>query len=158
MNDMFRHLIVDPGDIKWEQTCPGALYVALSRAKSMGSFTSDTDYPLDSAIYWYGSGISEHRILEGHMKNSKKKGAPKDKCVLIAKREKWIQYLKKKKSQTKINTYNEEDKTNMASVHHSQTEVRKRIAAMITNPNKSWSKRKKQPQYSIPRNYFGQYA
>ena len=96
VNDMFRHLIVDPGDIKWEQTCPGALYVALSRAKSMGSFTSDTNYPLDSAIYWYGSGISEHRILEGHMKNSKKKGAPKDKCVLIAKREKWIQYLNKK--------------------------------------------------------------
>ena len=63
-----------------------------------------------------------------------------------------------KKSQTKINTYNEEDKTNMASVHHSQTEVRKRIAAMITNPNKSWAKRKKQPQYSISQNYFGQYA
>ena len=63
-----------------------------------------------------------------------------------------------KKSQTKINTYNKEDKANMASVRHSQTEVRKRIAAMITNPNKSWSKRKKQPQHSIPPNYFGQYA
>ena len=140
---MFRHLIIDPGDIKWEQTCPGALYVALSRAKTMGTFTSDTNHPLDSAIYWYGSGISQFRILEGHMKNSKKKGAPKEKCVLITKREKWVQYLKKKKSQTKINTYNEEDKANMASVNHSQAEVRKWIAAMITNPNQSWSKRKK---------------
>ena len=95
-NDMFRHLIIDPGDMKWEQTCPGALYVALSRATTMGTFTSDTEYPLDSAIYWYGSGISQFRILEGHMKNSKKKGDPKEKCVLITKREKWVQYLQQK--------------------------------------------------------------
>ena len=61
---MFHHLIVDPGDINWEQTCPGALYVALSRAKTMGTFSSDTSFPRDSAIYWYGSGISTHRILE----------------------------------------------------------------------------------------------
>ena len=31
--DMLCQLIVDPGDQKWEHTCPGALYVALSRAK-----------------------------------------------------------------------------------------------------------------------------
>ena len=158
VNDMFRHLIIDPGDMKWEQTCPGALYVALSRAKTMGTFTSDTEYPLDSAIYWYGSGISQFRILEGHMKNSKKKGAPKEKCVLITKREKWVQYLQQKKSQTITKSYDEADKENMASESHSQAEVKERIAAMITNPNQSWSKRKKQPQYSIPRNYFGQYA
>ena len=54
----------DQGNAKWEQFCPGALYVALSRAKTMGTFTSDTEYPLDSAIYWYGSGISQFRILE----------------------------------------------------------------------------------------------
>ena len=35
-NDMICHLIIDPGDTKWEQTCPGALYVALSRAKNYG--------------------------------------------------------------------------------------------------------------------------
>ena len=68
--DMFRYLIVDPGDLKWEQTCPGALYVALSRAKTMGTFTSDTSFPRDSAIYWHGSGISTIRILEGHKKTA----------------------------------------------------------------------------------------
>ena len=68
--DMFRYLIVDPGDLKWEQTCPGALYVALSRAKTMGTFTSDTLFPRDSAIYWHGSGISTTRILEGHKKTA----------------------------------------------------------------------------------------
>ena len=76
--DMFRYLIVDPGDIKWEQICPGALYVALSRAKTMGTFTSDTSFPHDSAIYWHGCGISTSRILEGHKKDNSIKGAPKE--------------------------------------------------------------------------------
>merc|ERR1711949_24746 len=88
------------GDTKWEQTCPGALYVALSRAKHMGTFTSETDYPLDSAIYWIGSGICNFRILEGHMKKSKKKGGTKEKCVLITKRDKWVEYLHRKQSRT----------------------------------------------------------
>ena len=157
-NDMFRHLIVDPGDTKWEQTCPGALYVALSRAKHMGTFTSETDYPLDSAIYWIGSGICNFRILEGHMKNGKKKGGPKEKCVLITKQEKWIEYLHKKQSQTTTTFLNTTVKNNMVSVQHSQEEIRELIAAIITTPNKSWTKRKKQAKYSIPRNYFGQYA
>ena len=157
-NDMFRHLIVDPGDTKWEQTCPGALYVALSRAKTMGTFTSETDYPLDSAIYWIGSGICDFRILEGHMKNGKKKGGPKEKCVLITKRDKWVEYLHRKQSQTNTAFFNTDDKTRMTSVQHSQEEIREMIAAMITTPNKSWTKRKKQAKYSIPRNYSGQYA
>ena len=140
---MFRHLIVDPGDTKWEQTCPGALYVALSRAKHMGTFTSETDYPLDSAIYWIGSGICNFRILEGHMKKSKKKGGPKEKCVLITKRDKWVEYLHRKQSQTNTTFLNTTDKPNMVSVQHSQGEIKELIATMITNPNISWPKRKK---------------
>ena len=96
MNDMFSHLIIDPGDTKWEQSCPGALYVALSRAKTMGTFTSDIEYPLDSAVYWYGSHISQYRILRGHLKKNPKTGAPGEKCLLITKREKWVEYLEKK--------------------------------------------------------------
>ena len=76
-NDMFCHLIVDPGDLKWEQTSPGALYVALSREKSMGTFTTYTSFPRDSAIYWYGSGISTTRILDGHKNNNARQGGPK---------------------------------------------------------------------------------
>ena len=73
INDVFRHLIVDPGDLNWEQMCPGALYVALSRAKTMGTFRDDTSFPQDSAIYWYGSGLSTARILNGHLKKNTKK-------------------------------------------------------------------------------------
>jgi hypothetical protein len=50
------------------------------------------------------------------------------------------------------------DKRKIRSAKHNQAEVRERIAAIITTPNKSWAKRKKQEKYSIPRNYFGQYA
>ena len=113
------------------------------RKKTMGTFTSETDYPLDSAIYWIGSGICNFRILEGHMKNGKKKGGPKDKCVLITKRDKWVEYLHRKQSQINTAFFNTDDKTNMASVQQSQEEIREMIAAMITTLNKSWTKRKK---------------
>ena len=57
-----------------------------------------------------------------------------------------------------MKTYDKHDKANMTSINHSQAEVKKRIASIITNPNESWSERKKQSMYGIPRNYFGQYA
>ena len=80
-NDMFRHLIVDPGDTKWEQTCPGALYVALSRAKHMGTFTSETDYPLESAIYWIGSGILQFSdFRRTHEEKQEKKWPKREMC------------------------------------------------------------------------------
>ena len=88
INDVFRHLIVDPGDLNWEQMCPGALYVALSRAKTMGTFRDDTSFPRDSAIYWYGSGLSTTRILNGHLKkNTRRKtrmSSPCSQLILIS--------------------------------------------------------------------------
>ncbi len=156
--DMFRHLIVDPGDLRWEQTCPGALYVALSRARTMGTFTSDTSFPRDSAIYWHGPGISTTRILEGHMKHAKKKGDPKIKCLLVTKRERWVEYLANKKDGTQQKKFSTAKKEAMMKVTHSQSDVKERIADIITKPNKSWATRKRNTQYAIPRNYFGQYA
>jgi len=43
-------------------------------------------------------------------------------------------------------------------VKRTQAEVRERIATIITTPNKSWAKQKKQENYAIPRNYFSQSA
>ncbi len=42
-NDQFHYLIIDPGDIKTEQQQPGILYVAMSRAKTMGNMTNDCE-------------------------------------------------------------------------------------------------------------------
>jgi len=110
INDMFCHLIVDPGDLKWEQTCPGTLYVALSRAKTMGTFRDDTSFPQDSAIYWYGSGLSTARILNGHLKNNTKKGGPKVKCLLITKRDCWVAFLHQKTEHTRTKVYSDSEK------------------------------------------------
>ena len=49
--DMLQYLLVDPGGLKWEQSCPGAFYIALSRARTFRTFSSDTVFPRDSAIY-----------------------------------------------------------------------------------------------------------
>ena len=75
--DMFRYLICDPGNTSWEQTCPGAFYVALSRAKTIGDMTSDTQFPKNSAIYWINEGICSTRIREGGLKKGANRGDPK---------------------------------------------------------------------------------
>ena len=66
--DMFRYLICDPSNLKWEQDCPGALYVTLSQAKTMGKFKSDTKFTEKSIIYWVRDGINKIRIIEGSLK------------------------------------------------------------------------------------------
>ena len=79
-------------------------------------------------------------------------------CILITKRECWIDFLHEKKEQTRTRVFSELDKRKMKAVKHSQAEVREIIVAIITTPNKSWSKQKKHNKYAIPQNYFGQYA
>ena len=83
-SDIFRYLIADPGDLRWEQMCPGALYVALSRAKTMGTFQPSMKFTRKSAIYWRGEGITTRRIMDGSLKCGKN-GDPKVKCELIKK-------------------------------------------------------------------------
>ena len=60
--------------MSWEQNFPGGLYVALSQAKIMGTFWSDTDNPSDSAIYFQGNGICEDRICNGALKTETDQG------------------------------------------------------------------------------------
>ena len=124
----------------------------------MGTYSTDTSFPRDSAIYWYGSGISTTRILEGHKKNNTTKGGPKVKCLLITKRDRWISFLQKEMKRTRVNVFSDYHKQKIRTTKYTQAEVTERIAAVITTPNKSWAKQKKQERYSIPRNYFGQYA
>ena len=92
---MFYHFIIDPDDLKWEQTYPRVIYVSMSRTKTMGTFTLDNFFPQVSANYWYGSGILTTWILEGHKKYNTKKDRPKVKCLLITKQECWVEFLHK---------------------------------------------------------------
>ena len=124
----------------------------------MGFSTTNTSFSRDSAIYCYGSGISTNRILEGHKKNYAKQGEPKVKCLLINKQERWVVFLKNRKEHTRAKVFSDFKKTKMRAVKHTQRNMRERIAAIITAPNRSWAKQKKQEKYTIPHNYFGQYA
>ncbi len=124
----------------------------------MGTYSNDTSFPRDSSIYWYGSGISTTRILEGHNKINTRKGGPKVNFLLITKRERWVAFLQKKMEHIRASVFSESDKQKIRAAKNTQEEVRERIAAIITTPKKSWTKRKKQEKCSIPRNFFGQYA
>jgi hypothetical protein len=157
-DDMFRYLLVDPGDLSWEQQTPGAQYSAISRAKTMGTFRSNDSHPKDSAIYWIGSGISKTRILEGHMKKGKRKGAPKENCVLVTKRDRWVKYLHEKQKQTPNRIFDRSEIEAMATTRYSQDELKECIADIITRPNETWKKQKQSPQYTIPRDFFGNVA
>ena len=49
--DMFKYLICNPGNLAWEHLCPSALYSALSRVKTMGTFRKINKYTKMLAIY-----------------------------------------------------------------------------------------------------------
>ena len=115
-------------------------------------------YPKDFAIYWYGSGISTARILGGHLKNITKKGGPKVKTLLTTKQDQWDAFLHEKKEHTTTKVLSVLEKRELQTVRHTQDEVRKRIATIITTPNKSWAKRRKLNKYTVSRSFFGQYA
>ena len=154
--DMFRYLICDPGDLKWEQDCPGALYVALSRARSMGGFRSGNKYTKKSVIYWTGGGMTTNRILEGSKRKNPTKGGPKLKCELIIKRDRWVKYLQEQYNSRTQKTFLDIDIESFNKTRFAQAEVQERIAHMITDPNETWLHLKTN-EYGTPANYFGTY-
>lgn len=153
-SDMFRYLIIDPGNLSWEQQCPGAFYVALSRAKSMGTFWPDTAHPKDSNVYWQGQGISKIRICHGALKKGKRAGMPKEKCKLIEKREQWVKYLMDKHDLTQTLKFTSKERKRMNDMRFSQDAIRDSIADIIVNPNAPWLTLKKE-KYTIEKSFFG---
>ena len=156
--DMFRYIICDPGDLAWEKNTPGAFYVALSRARTMGDFSSDSKFTRKSSIYWKGDGINIDRILEGSMKINPRRGGPRlIKCETVVKRDRWVNYLKEKQAVTSTNNYTQSDIKRFHSQRYSQTELRNKITQMITTPNETWQKLKRD-NYLAPSNFFKNYT
>ena len=153
--DQFKYLIVDPGPTSWEQNCPGALYVALSRAKTMGTFWSDTDNPSDSAIYFQGNGICEDRIRDGALKNGNRPGDAKVNCVLIDKREQWVRHLTIREQNTTRKQYTMTEMKQFKATRFTQFQTRDGIMDMVTQPNKSWLRLKRTEKYRVQNNFFG---
>jgi hypothetical protein len=102
-NDQFKHLIVDPGNLTTKLQNPGILYVAMSRAKTIGTVTPNNLHPKDRAIFWTGSGICLNRVLN----ITKKRGLNGNitNCLKINKNNTgWITYFNKITSPQQNNT------------------------------------------------------
>ncbi len=105
-NDQFQHLIINPGDIKSEQQQPGILYVAMSRATTIGDMTNNTPNPRNSAVYLTGSGMSKNRVLHGSTKNQiHTQGQERVNCLKIKKRDNWVNYLTQQCKNTSSEQY-----------------------------------------------------
>jgi len=151
-------MIMDPSDISWEiQNCCGTLYVATSRGKTLGSKENIEwgDHPQNSAIHWTGPNISTSRILDCAKKRNGQL------CEAVIKRERWVDYLKKRAAETK-ETYNEEMVTKiLTTTYKTATEgnlvpdretLMTRISNIIKSPNDNWSAKKQ--EWELPRTYF----
>ena len=76
---------------------PGMVYVATSRAKTIGAVTPNELHPKDSAIFWTGSGICLSRVQnitqKRGLESSRKIAKPTEKCsVFIHRRKKHVEF------------------------------------------------------------------
>lgn len=100
LHDIVKHLLVDPGPGSFEHLALGILYVALSRAKSIGNF-QDEDINYLSSLYWIGSNMCRTRVKKIGLKKDNTKG------IAMLQREKWVEFLQKQKKHTET-IYNKE--------------------------------------------------
>ena len=148
---------MDPGDLTTELLNPGILYVALSRAKTIGTVTPNILHPKDSAIFWTGSGmcltrvlnITQKKGLDGNMTN----------CLKVDKRQKWVEHLIERNHVTTSQQYQRKRMKKIKKKipnniqQMEDLDLQKAIATMITDPNETW-KRIRGEKYMVPRSYF----
>ena len=82
--NQYEVLMCDPDERRYESTCMGLLYTAISRATTLGDESGR-----GSAIYFFGSHFDESRF-----RNIGKKNGSTHDYEAIQKREKWVKYLK----------------------------------------------------------------
>ena len=92
VDNLILRIIADPGSIAFEQLTPGLLYTLLSRVTTIGR--DDIKYR-DSALYFFGSNMSEKRILRlGYNKDGTRN-------LRVLKRDVWDKYLKHRENDWK---------------------------------------------------------
>ena len=74
-------------------------------------------------------------------------------CVRIEKRERWVEYLKKREHDTKKEVYNDRDKIRMNNTRFTRKEVLQNIRKIIIEPNPKWLKLK-QEKYTWKKSFF----
>jgi len=86
IDDLVNHLLVDPGSMQFEHLALGVLYVALSRAKTIGSYNPGC-HNYDSCLYWIGANMSRQRVNSIGKKKNDEYG------IRYTQREEWVKYL-----------------------------------------------------------------
>ena len=151
-HDHVNYLVIDPGDLRWEQQCPGALYVALSRGKTMGNTSTGIRHPKDSAVYWSSDGMSRKRITDGSLRFDKRIRGHKIDCQLIEKRDRWVQYLYSKAQTTAADRYTsaalQKIKTTtyqdaVKGLDYTDNNLESRITDILVTPTTQWQKRRR---------------
>ena len=136
---------------------PGILYVALSRAKTIGTVTTNILHPKDSAIFWTGSGmcltrvlnITQKKGLDGNMTN----------CLKVDKRQQWVKHLFEQNHVTASQEYRRKrmkrikKKIPIYIEQMGDLDLQTAISTMITEPNETWKKIRGE-KYMVPRSYF----
>lgn len=157
--DIINFLMVDCGDIKTEQNCPGMCYVATSRAKTIGTF--EQKHPKDSSLYWIGVGMNQTRLKEGALKWDEKNKGQKINCKKVQDRNDWVKYLLEKSEETKKEYTAEKlqliEKTTFneaTTCQYDEDQINTSIMNMILKPNEEWSAKKEKPRYTVPRSFF----
>jgi hypothetical protein len=156
-NYQVKQLIVDPGDLTTELLNPGTLYVALSRAKMIGTVTTNELHPKNSAIFWTGSGICLNRVLN----ITQKKGQDENmtNCLKVENRQKWVHHLFEQNHITTLKQYKAKrmrkiERKLVKNIEQiKRVELQPAIASIMTNPNEKWKKLKGE-KYMVPRSYF----
>jgi hypothetical protein len=160
-DDFINYLIIDCGEKRFEQQNPGLLYVATSRAKTLGDFNAK--YPLDSSLYWFGSGMCESRVRYAAYKLNPNRSGEYIKCESAVKRTKWVLHLEKIAAQTNASRYSEDILNNIERTtleqainghRYNSNEIDTQIMTMMKEPNEKWEELKKSEKYTVPRAFF----
>ena len=101
-----RTIFCDPGSRSFEGKSPGYLYMNYSRATTTGMSRTN------SAIYFIGKNMNEHRVKNLFMSNRDKK------YHRVLQREKWSEYLNKHEDETECT---EEDYNNLMNYYQNLT-------------------------------------
>jgi len=129
-----KHLLVDPGCLSCEKQNLGLLYVAVSRAKTIGDVSMGS-LNHGSNIYWIGSNMCQYRVEQIGWTDT-------GRCELFKQRMLWTKYLEKRKDST-MEFYDENTVRNLERSYESMTrcprigreELVRRIQCAIVSPN-----------------------
>jgi hypothetical protein len=132
--NMYKCIVCDPDEKKWEGTALGLLYTAVSRATTLGD-----ENGLNSGIYFTGSDFKAHRIY-----NLYKKQNSIDEFELAQKRAAWVEHIKKNTVKIKRPQRQIKAVAQWCSTHKSNfDELDHRIEQYIDSRKKTTSNKRK---------------